>query len=101
MPVLAGMIGALFAGLFDFLVTYFSRTVALKLAFGAMITAAFGVLMVSLNLAVSALAYTMPEGLVVAFQFVFPGNVVTCAAAAIAADAVIAGFRLFVSGVKI
>lgn len=101
MPILASLVMALFGALFDLLVVYFTRTVALKLAFGAMITAAFAVLMVSMNLAVAAIAYSMPTGLLNVFLFLFPSNVVPCLAAVIACDSVIAGFRLFVSGVTV
>lgn len=101
MPILGGLVAALFTGLFDFLVVYFTRTVALKLAFAAMITTAFAVLLLSMNALVSGIAYTMPPGLVVAMQFVFPSNIVSCLAAVIACDSVCAGFRLFASGVKV
>lgn len=101
MPILGTLVLTLFTGLVDFLVVYFTRTVAIKLAFGALIVTAFGVLSVSINVAVSALAYSMPSTLVTAFAFLFPANVVNCVAAVIACDSVVAGFRLFVSGITV
>lgn len=101
MPVLGALVAALFGALVDFFVVYFTRTIALKLAFTALIVTAFGVLYVAMQALVAGIAYTMPSGLVVVFEFVFPSNVVPCMAAVIACDSVVAGFRIFAAGVKI
>lgn len=101
MPILGGLMAALFTALFDFFVVYFTRTVAIKLAFAALITSAFGLLLVSMEALVAGISYSLPSGLLAVFQFVFPSNVVPCMAAVIACDSVVAGFRLFASGTRV
>jgi len=100
MPLLAGLIVTLLTALVDFLVLFLSRSVALKIAFSALIVSAFLTLSVALNSAVALLTIVTPNFLVTAFAFLFPDNITACIAAVIACDSVVAGFRLFVAGVQ-
>ncbi len=100
MPLLAAFLASLMGFLVDFFVVYFTRTVALKLAFAAMIVTAFGVLAGAMAGAVALISMGLPSLLVAIFAFAFPSNIIPCAAAVIACDASVAGFRLFIAGVN-
>jgi hypothetical protein len=98
MPLLGGLMLTLFAGLLDFFVKFFTRDVALRLAFGALMVASFVVLYGAAVGLMSAIAVTMPSFLVSAIAFAFPSNVSGCLAAALGADAACMGYRLYVVG---
>ncbi len=98
MSSLGALLAALFAGFFEFAVKYFTREIALRVAFGTMWVSGAALLFVALHTAMAALTYTMPEGLASALLFVFPGNVNTCIAALISVEATCAGFKVYMLG---
>lgn len=100
MPLLAAIFLPLYVGLTNFLIAHFSRVVVLKLAIAGMIVAAFLVMHGLLAALVAGLAVVMPVQLAATISFIFPGNTLPCISAVIAADAAVAGFRLYVAGTR-
>jgi hypothetical protein len=101
MPILGALMLTLFTGLVDFFVKFFTREVAIRLALAALIVAAFATLYTALQVLVASVAISMPGGLVTAIEFMMPANITACASVVLATDAAVAGFRLYVAGVRI
>lgn len=84
-----------------FFVKFFTAETALRLTFAAMVVSAFGVLQLSLLAISTGIEFAMPQGLVDALAFALPSNTGACVAAALAADAAVTGFRVFVTGLAV
>jgi len=100
MPVLGGLLVTLFTGLVDFFVHFFTREVALRLAFGAMMVAGFTLLFGAMSAALAALAVVTPDALVTGMSWVFPDNTAACLSAILATDSACVGFRLYMLGIR-
>lgn len=98
MPLLGGLMVALFTALADFFLKFFTKNVALRLAFGALVVGGFGVLYAAAQASVAALSVGMPDALAAGLSFVLPGNAAACLSAALAADLGALGYRLYVTG---
>lgn len=98
MPLLAALMAAIGTNLMGFLVKYFTAQIAIRLTFATMVITAFGVLQVGLNILSAGIVTAMPQGLVDVLAFALPSNTATCISAALAADAAVTGFRVFVIG---
>jgi hypothetical protein len=98
MPLLGVLVSGLFAGLADFFLAYFTKEVALRLAFGTLFVGGFAVLFTTVSGILSGLSLAMPDALVAAFQTAFPSNLSSCVTAAITTDSVCAGYRLYLLG---
>ena len=98
MPILSVLMSGLFASLADFFVQFFSKEIALRMAFGALFVAGFTTLLVAVQATLTSIAFVMPAGLVAAFQTAFPSNLATCVSAAITVDSLVVGYRLYIMG---
>ena len=102
MPLLGGLITALFVGIAEF----FAKWVTRKVAGGAAAIAIFGVittaLFVGLGAAAGSIAYAMPagSGIALGVWLMVPDNAPACLAVAFGADAAVAVYRMNVLNVQ-
>jgi len=88
MPLLAGLVKALFAILMGWLGRYVTKRMALALAVSALFVTMTGALVVSLSAASSALLVAMPSFIGKAACWFWPSNGNQCISAMMAASAV-------------
>jgi len=98
MPILAAFLGTLFGGLVEFFVKYFSKSVALKLAFATLMVGGVTAAVAVLEGLVTALQVSMPPDLAQAFATILPSNTQACLSAVLATEAVCSGLRLYLLG---
>lgn len=101
MPLLGGLLVTLFTGLVDFFVRFFTRDVALRLAFGALLVAGFATLYAAIAAALAAVSVVTPDAVLQGFSWFLPANTAACVSAMLATDAACTGFRLYVLGVAV
>jgi hypothetical protein len=99
-PIFAGFLGALFAGLAEFLAGFVTRRVAVYAALVTVTAASWAALAVAVWAVVGVAAATVPTMVSVAFAFLFPSNLGTVIAGAIAIEGAVAGFRLHMGNVR-
>jgi hypothetical protein len=99
MPLLGGLLVTLFTGLFDFFVKYFAAANAMRLALGAAVVVAFGVLYAAITAIVAGVVVVTPALVVNAAAMFLPGNVSACIAACLAVDAAVLGFKTYRMGI--
>lgn len=99
MGALGQLMLVLFTGLADFFVKFFSQQVALRLAFAALMVAAFATLWAAMQGLLTAITVTAPDVVVAGLSMVLPSNVAGCVSAMLSADAAVAGYRLYCLGI--
>lgn len=98
MPILGTLLVTLFGGLIEFLVHFFTKVVATRIALGALMVASFAILYAAGQALLSSIAMAVPTVLVDAMAMIFPSNTAACIAAMIAVDAVTAAFKVYLLG---
>ena len=98
MPLGGVLVLSVFSGLVDILIQIFTREVAMRIAFGALMVGGFTLLAASVAAAMALLTATLPVGLADVFLFVFPGNVNACLAVVVTTEAACAGYHAYLLG---
>lgn len=100
MPILAGFLGAMFAGLAEFLAGFVTRRVAVYAALVTVTAASWAALGVAVWVVVGVAAATVPTMVATAVTFIFPSNLSTVIAGGIAIEGTVAGFRLHMGSIR-
>jgi hypothetical protein len=100
MPIFAGFLGAMIAGLAEFLAGWMTRKVAIYLALTVAVAASWAALMVAVAAVVTGLSSVVPSMVSTAVAFIFPSNFGTVIAGAVAIEGVVAGFRLHMGNLR-
>ena len=100
MPLLAAFLGALVAGLGEFLAGFVTRKVAIYAALTTVVAASWAILAAALWAIVGISALVVPAMVANAVAFIFPGNLSTVVAGAIAIEGTVAGFRLHMGNLR-
>jgi hypothetical protein len=100
MPLLAAFVGALVAGLAEFLAGFVTRKVAIYAALSAVMLASWAAMAAAIWSVTAGVAASMPQLVVDAFAFLFPANLGTVIAGAVAIEGTVTGFRLHMGNVR-
>lgn len=101
MPILASFLGAMIAGLGEFLAGFMTKKVAIYLAVSAVFAASWTALLAAVALALAGLSVTTPQVIVDAVHFALPANTAAVVTGAIAIEGVVAGFRWHLSNMRL
>lgn len=88
MPILAGVISALFFKVFEVLAARLTFNVAFSAAMAAVMVAAFAAYKAALAAIWALVPVLVPTQVSVAFALIFPGNVASCVGAVILVDVI-------------
>lgn len=100
MPLLAAFLGALVAGLAEYLAGFVTRKVAVYAALTAVMAASWALMAAAVWLVVGASAASVPTLVVNAVAFIFPSNLTTVVTGALAIEGTVAGFRMHMGNVR-